>query len=547
MTVKLNIDGRDYEVRKDLNLLRACGSVGIKVPHFCYHPGLGPDGNCRMCQVELVTERGRQLVISCNIPVRDGMIVETQSEKAKRVRAGVEEFLLLNHPLDCPICDKAGECKLQDYYMEHDLQDSFMEFTRHKKRKATVLGKTLVLDQERCVLCDRCVRFLRDIAGREELYIAGRGHGAYLTAFPGMEVTSPYSLNTVDLCPVGALTSRDFRFNSPAWFLKKTPSVCTTCSRGCSVVLDHRDGKIFRIRPRHNPEVNGYWMCDEGRLNYKFVNEGRAGAHLVKKQNSAVEVTYEEALEAVLKLIVGRGTGSSPGKNIVLLVSATCTLEEMFLMKRLALEHLGDALLCSVLHVPDGEEDSLLKRADGHCNLKSAELLGLSIIDMKESSGEAGGAQIKQKLGNSGIILACGFDYDVTPVLDDVFSHASAAIVLAACMTHPAERADAVIAGMTFAEKEGIIVNFQQRAQQLHPANVGNNFVPEGFDLQPAGRSQWKVLSELLERISPGSGFADIKSVRKAISSEEGAFKNAGLENLPTTGMTIGRPKNEES
>ena len=120
------------------------------------------------------------------------------------------------------------------------------------------------------------MRFLRDIAGREELYIAGRGHGAYLTAFPGMEVTSPYSLNTVDLCPVGALTSRDFRFNSPAWFLKKTPSVCTTCSRGCSVVLDHRDGKIFRIRPRHNPEVNGYWMCDEVRLNYKFVNEGRA-------------------------------------------------------------------------------------------------------------------------------------------------------------------------------------------------------------------------------------------------------------------------------
>jgi NADH-quinone oxidoreductase subunit G len=208
-----------------------------------------------MCQVEIITPRGPMLAISCNTIVSDGMEVVTDSERVKKVRAAVEEFLLLHHPLDCPICDKAGECTLQNYYMAHDLKESRMDFPKDERGKAIVLGPTLILDQERCVLCNRCVRFLRNIAGDEQLFIAGRGHNSYLTTFPGHEVTSPYSLNTVDLCPVGALTSRDFRFSSPTWFLTRSPSVCTTCARGCSIFVDHRKNKVHRLRPRYNTKT----------------------------------------------------------------------------------------------------------------------------------------------------------------------------------------------------------------------------------------------------------------------------------------------------
>jgi NADH-quinone oxidoreductase subunit G len=275
MSVNVTINGKPYEANEGELLIDLCHRNGIEIPHFCYHPGLGPDGNCRMCQVEFVSDRGNRLGISCNAVVSDGMEVLTDSDAVKQARASVEEMLLLNHPLDCPICDKSGECTLQDYYMAHDLQEGRQDFVRHRKAKAEVIGPTLVLDQQRCVLCDRCVRFLRDIAGEEQLYIAGRAHEAYITTFPGKEVTSPYSLNTVDLCPVGALTSRDFRFGSATWFLEKAPSVCTTCSRGCSMEIQSNRNTIYRMRPRHNPEVNGYWMCDEGRLNYQFVNENR--------------------------------------------------------------------------------------------------------------------------------------------------------------------------------------------------------------------------------------------------------------------------------
>ncbi|MBI4719976.1 MAG: (2Fe-2S)-binding protein, partial [Chitinivibrionia bacterium] len=405
MAVTITVDGTEYQVDERLNLLQACLNAGIEIPHFCYHPGLGPDGNCRMCQVELATERGTSLAISCNTRVTAGMKVLVNSERARRVRAAVEEFLLLNHPLDCPVCDKAGECTLQNNYMRHDLQDSCQDFPRFKKRKALVIGPTLVLDQERCVLCDRCVRFLRNIAGNEELYIAGRGHEAYLTNFPGREVTSPYSLNTVDLCPVGALTSRDFRFASPVWFLKTTPSVCTTCARGCSIEIDHRRGAIIRLRPRHNPDVNGYWMCDEGRLNYRFVNENRARACEAVVEGKRTEVSYEEALNAILGLFEAAtvaGRDSSPKRGSVLLASAASTLEELFLLKTLAEDHLGCAALFAALHVPGGAEDDLLRRSDRHPNAEGARLLGIPLVDLRDDAPDDGAKAVRDSIRNGG-------------------------------------------------------------------------------------------------------------------------------------------------
>ncbi|UCH83580.1 MAG: (2Fe-2S)-binding protein, partial [Candidatus Latescibacterota bacterium] len=335
MSIKITADGKTIETEEGRQLIDVLNENGFKIPHFCYHPGLGPDGNCRMCQVEIITPRGPLLTISCNATVTDGMEVVTNSERVKNARAAVEEFLLLNHPLDCPICDKAGECTLQNYYMDHDQKDGRQEFKRFKKGKAKDIGPTLVLDQERCVLCDRCARFLRDWAGDEQLVIAGRAHEAYLTPFPGKEVTSPYSLNTVDLCPVGALTSKDFRFSTPTWFLKRTPSVCTTCARGCSIFVDvdTRDNQVKRLRPRHNPHVNKYWMCDEGRLNYKFVNTDRVASAFVDRGGEKIETSVENAISEI-RSILGLGEGSGEPRKIMFLASATSTLEEMYALKR---------------------------------------------------------------------------------------------------------------------------------------------------------------------------------------------------------------------
>jgi NADH-quinone oxidoreductase subunit G len=480
-----------------------------------------------MCQVELITPRGPMLAISCNTYVTDGMEVVTNSEKVLKTRAAVEEFLLLDHPLDCPICDKAGECTLQDYYYEHDLQDSRMKFPRQKKGKAIVLGDTLVLDQERCVLCNRCVRFLRDIAGDEELFIAGRGHNAYITAFPGKTVDSPYSLNTVDLCPVGALTSRDFRFSSPTWMLTRSPSVCTTCARGCNIFVDHRDGKVHRLRPRHNDDVNKYWMCDEGRLNFRYVNDERVTAFEIKRDGSSLAASAETALSET-KSILRPASGAAP--SVTVLASLNCTLEEMYLLKKIA-GLLGNSGCFAVRHIPDGEEDNILRRADRHANAKSAELLGIPVIDLRDETGKS---EIGEQVSKSTVILAAGFDRGVSGLLGDLVSRAGATITIAACRSPLLEEASVVIPGLTFAEKEGLVINFEGHVQRLLPA-----LSPQGDETD-----EWRFLGKLLAALSGGEGYKSIADVRGAISKEEAAFAQVDLVSIGLTGTSLGNKTN---
>ncbi|NIM20263.1 MAG: 2Fe-2S iron-sulfur cluster binding domain-containing protein [Candidatus Latescibacteria bacterium] len=534
MSISIKIDGKTYDVPEGGRLIDVCHDVGIEIPHFCYHPGLGPDGNCRMCQVELITGRGPILAISCKTTVTDGMEVVTSSERIKQVRASVEEFLLLDHPLDCPICDKAGECTLQDYYYEYDLQDSRMKFPREKKRKAIVLGETLVLDQERCILCNRCVRFLSDIAGKEELFIAGRGHESYLTTFPGREVTSPYSLNTVDLCPVGALTSRDFRFSSPTWFLSRSPSVCNTCSRGCNIEIDHKSGKIHRLRPRHNESVNSYWMCDEGRLNYKFVNENRLKEFKVTRGGKKVAASSETAVREILSALRPAGSGT-PGSSseaaageILILASLTCTIEELFLLKKLN-GILTAANLYAVRHVPDGEEDNILRKADRHPNLKSAELLELSIVDLREDGAGTGMSDIEGILSRGCTLLCVGFNYGISKALLDVFSRARTAIIAAACETPLMDKATIVVPALTFSEKEGLVINFQGHIQRLHTA-----LAPQGESM-----NEWKLVNNLISMLDASKSFENITEVRRAVREEESAFAGVDLNAIGLTGVRI--------
>ncbi len=523
MPVNITVNGKQIQAPDGALLIDVCAEHGINIPHFCYHPGLGPDGNCRMCQVEFITERGGRLGISCKTVVAEGMVVDTNSAAAKRARASVEEMLLLNHPLDCPICDKAGECTLQNYYMEHDLQNSRQDFTRFKKDKAKDIGPTLILDQERCVLCDRCVRFLRDVAGDEQLFIAGRGHEAYITTFPGQEVTSPYSLNTVDLCPVGALTSKDFRFDSATWFLKNTNSVCTTCARGCSMQIQAKKGQIYRMRPRYNPGVNGYWACDEGRLNYQFVNRDRVHTAVIRRSGETLPCSSAEAvagIREILGLKAGGEVASGSAKKSVILLSATCTLEEMFLFGRLAKESLN-APVYVVRHVPDGITDRLLRRADRHPNTRGAELMGLQVLDLTNG---ADAAKVTGALGSDGVLVAVGFNTHVSPAMDAVLESTRKIVAVSGCLSPLTERADVVFPGLTFAEKDGLVVNFEGHVQQLRAA------------LDPKGETDWRIADALLASLQGTKRYESLAHVRKAIMDGVPAFAGMDLNRLGLTG-----------
>lgn len=528
MSVNIIINGKKIQAREGARVIDVCREIGIDIPNFCYHPGLGPDGNCRMCQVDFVGPRGPKLGISCKTTVSEGMEVLTESDAAKRARASVEEMLLLNHPLDCPICDKAGECTLQDYYMQHDLQPGRQDFTRFKKEKAKDIGPTMILDQERCVLCNRCVRFLRDVAHEEQLYIAGRAHEAYITTFPGREVTSPYSLNTVDLCPVGALTAKDFRFGTATWFLKNTNSMCTTCARGCSMQIQTWKNQVYRMRPRENPAVNGFWACDEGRINYQFVNHDRIVTPYIRRGTERLECSLVEAVAEMRTLLGFKAAGQidrPSATKVVVLASATCTVEEMFLLKRLAQESLN-APVYVARHIPDGVDDHLLRRADKHPNARGAEMLGLRVVDLARGAA----ADIQKQLGDDGVLLTIGFNTHVEAIAP-LFRAAARVIALSGCASALTEAAHLVVPGRTFAEKDGIVVNFEGHAQLLRPA------------LDTRAEHEWRIVDALITSLTGVTGHPSIAHVRNAIQNGVPAFAGVDLQKLGLLGVRIaGQP-----
>lgn len=382
--IKLFVNGVEVEVEAGKNLVDAIGAVGIEIPHLCYHPALGADGNCRMCLVGL-EEGGPPLVPACKTPAQEGMKVLLDAEHIKKIQHDVLEFELINHPTDCPVCDQAGECALQDYYMTYDQAESRMTVPQVQKGKKMDFGCGVVHDQERCIICGRCVRFCRQITKTGELGIINRTDAARVNIFPGQPLDNRYALNVVDLCPVGAMTSEDFRFMQRVWFLKKAPGVCHGCSKGCNITIDHnrekyRDDIIYRYRPLFNEQVNGYFMCDEGRLSYKSENEGRLTLPRLAKKDRTME-----DVQAACAKEIGRA------EKIVIAVSPTSSLEQMVTIKALA-EQLG-ATLSGYSHgyIKNGDGDDYLIQDDKSPNRAGLELLGIdcSKATLESSLNEA--------------------------------------------------------------------------------------------------------------------------------------------------------------
>ena len=350
-TVKVTIDGRELDVEKGKSVLQAALENGIELPYYCYHPGLGVDGSCRVCIVKI--EKMPKLQTSCSTPVAEGMIVHTRTPDVIEARTGVFEFLLINHPLDCPVCDKGGECPLQDFSYEFGPDRSRMEFPRRvfdgEGVEADVgFGPTLMLNRNRCILCTRCIRFMRDIDGDAQIGITDRGAGSEIATYKEEGVRSLLSGNLMDVCPVGAITTRDYRFKSRPWDNPlAADTICTFCPKGCNTTVWikakpewARGPQMARITPRFNPDVNGYWMCDIGRFDYHWVeSDRRLTEPLVRVSNGVPQpVTWDDLWRKLAGSLAEAAGGSVEAKadGLAFLASAHCSLEEFHLLKELA-------------------------------------------------------------------------------------------------------------------------------------------------------------------------------------------------------------------
>ncbi len=490
---KVTIDGKTVEVPEGTNLVDAADAAGIEIPHYCYHPGLSVSGNCRMCLVEILALSEQQskplpkLQIACNTTVQDGMVVEVGNEKVEAARRSVLEFLLINHPIDCPICDQAGECKLQEYYMDYGRYGSRVPLEdKVNKAKVIPVGPSIMLDQERCILCTRCVRFLEEVPGTHELCLKERGDRTELALAEGKWVDNDYAENIVDICPVGALTSRAFRFNARVWYLQSTPSVCTGCATGCNIDVHSRDRSIFRVKPRANPDVNGYWMCDYGR----GIHAGNSGPErlqtsLSRQHDAFVECRMEEAgLRAAAGL---QAAGST-----AVVASAGLSLEEAFLAAELAKETGQGPLMMISPETSDTAADDLLISEDRYPNRAGMRALGY--VEASSPTGIDGGA----------LILRCDPAADGEAWMS-LLENLASTIVLSDALDETAAYADHVLAIGSHFEGAGSFMNKDGRVQPFQAAVPPPGGAVEG----------WAALAYLLDKVG-GRRFADFDSVSAA-------------------------------
>lgn len=483
----LKIDGQEVTVPEGTSVIEAAFKAGVTVPHYCYHPKLSVAGNCRMCLVEV--EGLRKPEISCNLAAREGMVVHTQSEKVKKLRQGVLEFLFLNHPIDCPICDKAGECKLQDYYLDHGKYESRLEEGKIRKPKRLDIGEHIILDAERCVLCSRCIRFCDEVTGTGELRFSERGAHMQIGIHPDKRLDNRYSMCTTDVCPVGALTAKPFRFQARVWFLERTPSVCTGCSQGCNIEVHQYRGEVKRYMPRRNDFVNDTWMCDEGRLTYQNLQgEGRLWKARVGAGETQKDISLEEGLRAAASA-VGRLNASNGAASVGFVLSPGASNEDNFLLTQLRDAIAPGAPLYMVAGNPPGskenDDDGLLIRADKNPNTNGAKLV--ATLTRAQGPGalkadiEAGKVRGLVVLSND--VLGKVAD---APDIAKVFTKLDTLITLATHSNTTTQAAQIVLPLATHVETDGTFVNHHLRLQRFLRAVDSRGDAKAGWELIPA-------------------------------------------------------------
>jgi NADH-quinone oxidoreductase subunit G len=528
----LTIDGRQIDSPDGSTVIQAAEKLGIFIPRYCYHPGLSIAGNCRICLVEVA--KNPKLQIACNTPVAEGMVVQTSSPLAEEGRRAVLEFLLANHPLDCPVCDQSGECDLQNFYMNFGLYDPRFREQKIKKKKAVAVGPHVMLDQERCILCSRCVRFTDEISKTGELGIFNRGDRAEVAVYPGQQLDNPYSGNVVDICPVGALTEREFRFKARVWYLSSAPTVCNGCAQGCNVdvhyVLDRphlNDGaRILRVKPRFNPDVNQWWMCDEGRYGFGWVDKGR----LTKVRHHGVEATWAQAIAGItaeLKSISEQDPGPGIGSRLGVIASSTLTNEELFLIREIFQHALG-AHVTAACPMSSGYSDNFLISGDKTPNTHGARLIGLTGPTAPDAAAIAAAAL-------DGRLQALWvFGHDLTTLVGDgnldELSRALRLFVFSGASESPmASRSHWTLPTAAYLEKDGTFVNRHGRVQR-----IGRAFAPLADS-----REDWNVLLEIADRLNLGFAWREPQEVFQALAASVPPFAGLTYERIGLQGASL--------
>ena len=530
--VTINIDGKDYQVAAKQNLVDAAQSVGIEIPHYCYHPKLPMAGSCRMCLVEIgmpMRDRatgepvideatGKQKIgwmpkpaIACGTSVSPGLHVKLNSKMTVSSREGVTEFLLANHPLDCPICDQAGECTLQEFSSQYGKGVSRYRDAKNVKPKHKSLGPQVMYDGERCIRCTRCVRFCRDILGRPVLGVTQRGSHSEIDCYPGTQLDGNYTLNVVDVCPVGAMTSKDFRFKMRVWFLKKSKSICTESSVGVNTTVLSREGKIYRITPRENDAVNVAWMSDSGRMLYKTVE---AETRLTGFRRGESEVTFDEAADAALALLKN---GAS-----AFVASGKMSVEEQFVLKSLAAAVDGNVYLAKTL----GENDAMLISEDRTPNRRGALVTGL-VKDFDGADVSALAAKIEADEVKT--VFVCGEDLSALGLTEEQIKKVDI-VYLGTQKNATSEEASVVLPSRTVFEKAGTFINQEFRLQKFEAAIPGIK----------GTESDLTILSTLAARASSSVATdVSVASVWEKLRAACPVLANVDYAKIPDTGTLL--------
>lgn len=529
-SVTLTIDGKRVSVPQGTTVLQACERVQSPVPFYCYHPGLSIAGNCRICLVEI--EGMNKLQISCNIPVKDGMVVNTNGDQALEGRQQVLEFLLINHPLDCPVCDQAGECWLQDYYMEHGLYDPKFNEEKIKKPKAVPIGPTVMLDAERCILCSRCVRFTDEVSKTGEFGIFNRGDHAEIGLQEGKLLENNYSGNVVDICPVGALTDRDFRFKCRVWYLGSTKSVCPGCSKGCNIEIHHNrerrtrehiaeGARIMRLKPRYNEDVNKWWMCDVGRYGYKSIDENRIEQVRVKQEGVQWDGEWEEAFERLGSRLSQLRDEQAMGQ-VALVLSSQLTNEDLYAAKRFARELKITQI--SFIRPKLGESDDLLMQKDKSPNARGAEALGI-VEDAENVLKLAAKGKLKVLIIFSQDLCALFGKKHVEAALANV----ELSVFIGTQRNPTADLVDLVLPSAVYAEKDGTFTNSDGRVQRIRAA----------VEPWAGAKSEWEILKVLSLRLGLELESPDAPALFLEMAKHEPAFRGLSYDAIGDQGAPL--------
>lgn len=573
---QFEFDGQLIETKPGKTIIQAAYDNGLYVPHFCWHPDLSVAGNCRMCLVEVgmpardregnfeLNENGSKkinfipkLQIACATPVQDGMVVKSLSEKAVEAQEAVMEFLLINHPLDCPICDEAGECKLQEYSFKHSTGQSRFDEEKNHKRKRQIWGPNVVFDAERCISCSRCVRFAQEVAKQDVLTFVQRGDHVTIELFQDTVFDSPYSMNVIDICPVGALTSHDFRFEARVWELSSNESISAFDGSGTNINLGVRNNEILRIIPRTNMYVNKYWIRDDARLSFDYVNKNRVTKPLINVDGYYEEYEWEDAIKHTATKLE-----NFKGENIVFVASSRATNEDNYLFNKFANEISNTSNIVYFAHRDESRVDDLLGVADLTPNTKGVEALEIS----KNSTIKPEELAIKLKNGEIRAMYVMEEDFEDYPEILENLGHLSLLIVHSYNSNKKiVQMADIVLPTSTFAEIEGTFTNLEGRVQHFTPALVTKeNYRFMGMKMSRLdkfgadndrwtnheirdSKQSWRILQNIARAMGKDWNYIKSSQVFEEISNEISDFKDMDYKKLDEyQGLVLGKGNNPD-